>query len=74
MSQEKVTMEMINEAIWEEMIIYASSDMRLGQVIFNAVCRVAPDVANAIRATDCDPFFTDCKVAKFLDKVEELLG
>lgn len=35
------------------------SDIRYGQHYFNVLYRIKPKIANAIRATDLDPFFKD---------------
>lgn len=40
-------------------------DWRHGQTLFNALHSVDPDLANAIRGTDADPFYRDERIAAF---------
>mgnify|MGYP000848159724 FL=1 len=47
---------------------------RVGQTIFNACHELYPEVANDLRASACDPFYTDSKVEAFLQQVEEKLS
>lgn len=46
---------------------------RLGQCAFNALMDLRPDVADAIRATEDDPFYDDERIPRFLKKVKEIL-
>lgn len=43
--------------LWENEIIQISQ--RFGQLFFNLLNEVRPDIADKIRATDLDPFFSD---------------
>lgn len=40
-------------------------DWREGQLHFNALRRVAPDVAGHVTATDADPFYLDARLPAF---------
>ena len=70
------------KATYEDYILYISEygmmhpSQRYGQILFNALEDIAPDVADAIRATDDDPFYTasDSTIVRFFNKVEELMG
>lgn len=43
--------------LWENEIVQISQ--RFGQLFFNLLNEVRPDIADKIRATDLDPFFSD---------------
>lgn len=40
--------------------------LRNGQVYFNVLNNVRPDLANRIRSTLIDPYYEDCNLAQFL--------
>jgi hypothetical protein len=44
-------------------------EQRIGQAAFNAVCKVEPEVANLVRATDLDPFYRDERLPAFWAEV-----
>jgi hypothetical protein len=44
---------------------------RLGQWAFNLLAETHKDIAEEIRATECDAFFVDSKLPAFLMKVLE---
>lgn len=39
---------------------------RKGQAYFNVLSDVRPDLAERVRATILDPFYSDCRLADFL--------
>lgn len=47
-------------------------DQRLGQAAFNFLYEIRPDLADAVRATEFDPFYNDSKLDKFHQRVQEL--
>lgn len=47
---------------------------RVGQSIFNACHELYPEVAEDLRASACDPFYTDSKIDAFLQQVDEKLS
>jgi len=44
-------------------------EQRLGQWAFNILYEMYPDIANTLRATNCDPFFNDDKIPFFLKEL-----
>lgn len=54
--------------LWGNEIIQISQ--RFGQLFFNVLHEVRPDIANKIRATDLDPFFDDEVQLETLQEVE----
>jgi len=40
----------------------ASPQQREGQVLFNVLCALRPDLAEQIRATNLDPFYDDTRM------------
>jgi hypothetical protein len=58
-----------NPFTYEDFIVYVSKgggyserntkDMRFGQILFNALSEVRPDIAERIRGTIFDPFFKE---------------
>jgi hypothetical protein len=51
-------------------LIIAYPDQRDGQIAFNALHDIAPDVAEKIRGTDADPFHDDERLDAFWTAVE----
>lgn len=49
----------------------APRGMRVGQVAFNVVHTLYPDLADEFRNTDIDPFYNDEKTQAFLKACEE---
>lgn len=47
-------------------------EWRVGQAHFNVLRATRPDLAERIRATAVDPFYSDEIVSEFLDYVESL--
>ena len=70
------------KATYEDYILYVSEyalvhpNQRYGQIAFNALEDIAPDVADEIRGTDAAPFYTASAstVVRLFNKVEELMG
>lgn len=54
--------------LWENEIIQISQ--RFGQLFFNVLHDVRPDIADKIRATDLDPFFDDEVQLETLEEVK----
>lgn len=48
--------EMVTKVCDEEVLV-AKSDLRVGQIYFNRLYDVRPDVANRLRGSKIDPFF-----------------
>ncbi len=46
-------------------------DWRRGQVWFNALHRVRPDLSEKVRGTQFDPFYQDDRVPKFINWLAE---
>lgn len=40
--------------------------LRYGQIMFNELNKIRPDLANSIRGTDCDPYYKDTAIGDFL--------
>lgn len=50
--------------------VYANvKSYRKGQAYFNALYEIYPEVADLIRGTDADPFYTDNRLAAFYDAI-----
>lgn len=47
---------------------------RRGQYLFNTLNEVRPDIAEAIRGTDVDPFYTDHRIPAAMARIAELWG
>ena len=48
--------------------------MRIGQVYFNVLHDMRPDIAEEIRGTQYDPFYDDTRLIKFFSKVIDIWG
>lgn len=44
----------------------AHPEQRRGQAYFNAIHEVRPDLANAVRGSDRDPFYDDSRINAFI--------
>lgn len=51
---------------------YAAVGWRLGQTYFNHLYFNRPDIAERIRSTEADPFYSDKRIGVFLDTVAGL--
>ena len=49
------------------MVEYVNGGLRLGQSYMNALALVRMDLYDEIIATDCDPFYVDIKIIKFIN-------
>jgi hypothetical protein len=49
-------------------------DWRVGQAHFNVLADLAPDVADAVRGTNLDPFYDDARLDAFLRHVQTQLA
>jgi hypothetical protein len=47
---------------------------RSGQIHFNVLHEMSPELANSFRGGDMDPFYRDDKIPAFLDHLEKLLS
>ena len=47
---------------------------RNGQIYFNVLDEMSPELANSFRGGDMDPFYSDDKIPVFLDHLEKLLN
>lgn len=54
--------------LWEHPVIKISQ--RFGQLFFNVLNEVRPDIADKIRATDLDPFFDDEVKLETLEEIK----
>lgn len=52
---------------------YAKNVLRYGQIVFNVVYDVFPDLTNRLRGTDIDCFHNDKTVDSFLNAIDKLL-
>lgn len=52
--------------------VCANSDTRPGQHVFNELFKVRPDIADAIRNTDADPFYENGNIDRFFEEVHRL--
>lgn len=43
--------------------------LRTGQILFNVLYDIAPEVANEIRGTEFDPYYLDSRIRAFLDRI-----
>lgn len=43
--------------------------LRSGQILFNNLYDIAPEVANEIRGTEFDPYYFDSRIRAFLDRI-----
>jgi hypothetical protein len=68
--------KMFVEDVARKAIYYKSINpsWRWGQAAFNACYELFPDIADIIRGTECDPFYDDSRLEKFINKVNELNG
>lgn len=46
-------------------------DLRIGQVMFNVLYEINPDLADSIRSTDLGPFYDDTRIRKFIKYISE---
>jgi len=47
--------------------------LRLGQIAFNEIYDLLPDVACKLRATEYDPFYNDDRTNMFIDKCYDMI-
>lgn len=45
--------------------------VRKGQMYFNELHNINPQLADSIRNSSCDPFYNDSRIEKFLNKISE---
>lgn len=45
--------------------------VRKGQMYFNELYNMNPQLADSIRSSSCDPFYDDSRIEKFLNKISE---
>jgi hypothetical protein len=45
--------------------------LRKGQMYFNELYNMNPQLADSIRSSSCDPFYDDSRIDKFLNKISE---
>ena len=45
--------------------------VRKGQMYFNELYNINPQLADSIRNSSCDPFYNDSRIEKFLNKISE---
>ena len=57
------------KALYHKAHEYKEYGLRKGQSFFNALYDVDPDLADKIRDTEIDPFYTDDKLNEFLETV-----
>ncbi len=48
-----------------------SAFLRKGQMYFNELYEMNPQLADSIRSSSCDPFYDDSRIDKFLNKISE---
>ena len=48
-------------------ITASNNDLRDGQVVFNEMYKLNPDIANKYRGTEIDPFYDNNKMPLFID-------
>lgn len=46
-------------------------ELRLGQIMYNTLHGMYPDIAAEIAATEFDPFYVDSRIQKFLERIRE---
>lgn len=49
----------------------SATQLRTGQALYNHLHAVAPDIAHEINATECDPFYDNAKIGKFIEMLEK---
>jgi hypothetical protein len=59
-------------ALWQraEKLREGNPTLRRGQALFIALTELNPEKADRIRGTECDPFFSNCRIKAFLLEVE----
>lgn len=55
-------------------IMCARTKLRQGQLAFNNLWAIRPDLSERIRATDLDPFYDDSRLGDFFAYVEAQWG
>jgi hypothetical protein len=48
-------------------IIACETDLRSGQVVFNEMYKLNPDIANKYRSSIIDPFYDDSNIQLFIE-------
>lgn len=66
---EKQVLEFVPYQIGEDP---ATDIYRIGQNAFNSLHTIKPEIANALRATDFDPFYVDDNLYEFIAEVERI--
>ena len=49
------------------------SSLRAGQIGFNTLYEIAPDIADQIRGTDCDPFYANALIPRFYNRIIRII-
>lgn len=56
---------------WIRLVEDPSNDLRKGQLAFNYLTEIKPDLANEIRGTYADPFYDDEKIDFFVSFITD---
>ena len=65
-------MKTFTDILLEFMQSKKPEELRLGQHAFNFIHDIEPDIANEIRGTDKDCFYSNNKMSEFLEEVNKL--
>jgi hypothetical protein len=65
-------MKTFNQILLDFMQSKKPDELRLGQHAFNFIHDIEPDIANEIRGTDKDCFYSNDKMSEFLEEVNKL--
>ena len=65
-------MKTFNQILLDFMQSKKPDKLRLGQHAFNFIHDIEPDIANEIRGTDKDCFYSNDKMSEFLEEVNKL--
>ena len=65
------TLDVINIKKLADKQIKVNTEIRYGQAVFNATRQLFPYAANKLRDTECDCFYNDDHIDKFLEKLRE---
>lgn len=65
-------MKTFNQILLDFMQSKKPDELRLGQHAFNFIHNIEPDIANEIRGTDKDCFYSNDKMSEFLEEVNKL--
>lgn len=69
---EKLTSKQIGSVIEvQNILLFTYPDYRTGQALFNALHSLYPEVANEIKGTDVDPYYSDQNIAKCIKHISE---